>query len=109
MKFGTQRKRSNSSTWTPIVSGAISGSILSFVGHPFDTVKVRTQVSHNFHISTSQCVRSIAHREGLKAFYRGFIPAVSSAVFTSALRFGLQSNVNSHINCIFDETLFEID
>lgn len=36
---------SSSATWSPFISGAVSGIAVAVVGHPFDTVKVRMQTA----------------------------------------------------------------
>ncbi len=101
MKSRSRCARGNRSSWAPMVSGAISGSILSFIGHPLDTVKVRMQANSNVYASTQQCVRSIVKKEGFKIFYSGFTPALFGAVSTSAIRFGIQSKLNTQVGSIF--------
>lgn len=69
-----------------LVYGSIAGAGMCLVGHPFDTLKTRMQADR---LSLSKAYRQIAHKEGLKAFYKGMstpfgtIPIINSIIFTT--------------------------
>eukprot|EP00475_Leptophrys_vorax_P026188 TRINITY_DN3679_c0_g1_i4.p1 TRINITY_DN3679_c0_g1~~TRINITY_DN3679_c0_g1_i4.p1 ORF type:complete len:281 (-),score=79.48 TRINITY_DN3679_c0_g1_i4:809-1651(-) len=52
------------------LAGTVAGVILTLVGHPFDTVKVRLQTSTVF-FSGIDCAMRTVRLEGPKALYRG--------------------------------------
>lgn len=76
------------------VAGLVAGLSQSVVAQPFDFVKTRMQASATTYRSTTHCIHHTLKHEGLQAFYRGFYPSALSAMSTSALRFGVQGNVN---------------
>lgn len=52
------------------ISGGFGGASLVFVGHPFDTVKVRLQTSSEYK-GIADCVRKTVQRDGIRGLYRG--------------------------------------
>ena len=59
------------------IAGSISGAFGQFVGHPFDTVKVRMQTSPGlYNRGTINAVRLICVRESPLALFQG-VAAVS--------------------------------
>lgn len=76
-----------------IAYGAVAGSLGKLIEFPFDTVKVRLQLSHS-QISTMETISEILHREGIfNGFYKGIrAPMVGacmeSAVLFSAFQYG---------------------
>ncbi len=57
--------------WLP---GAVSGSVQVLVGHPFDTVKTRSQALNN---TSSWQSATILYKEcGFRGFYRGVVPPI---------------------------------
>ena len=78
-----------------VVCGSLAGSCMTFVGHPFDTAKVRMQTApaHRYD-GTLHCMRSTIAREGPLALYKGLPPAILTTCVTSGLRFGIQHRFN---------------
>jgi len=79
------------------LSGAAFGMISPVVGHPFDLVKTKMQTSqsspsasgttpkHHGNATSRDVVRRIYRTEGLRGFYKGFVPPfVASIGFRSA-------------------------
>eukprot|EP00475_Leptophrys_vorax_P026185 TRINITY_DN3679_c0_g1_i1.p1 TRINITY_DN3679_c0_g1~~TRINITY_DN3679_c0_g1_i1.p1 ORF type:complete len:517 (-),score=126.87 TRINITY_DN3679_c0_g1_i1:697-2247(-) len=70
------------------LAGTVAGVILTLVGHPFDTVKVRLQTSTVF-FSGIDCAMRTVRLEGPKALYRGMsgplvtVPVVNAIIFGS--------------------------
>lgn len=60
---------------TGFIAGILSGVTKLLIGHPFDTIKVRLQVSGDrFNNSVTNCVRTTVRKEGLRALYKGGSP-----------------------------------
>lgn len=84
--------------WRPIVAGAVAGSAMVLVGHPFDTTKVRMQASSaSRYRSTLHCLRETVMTEGASALYKGLSPAILTTCLTSGLRFGVQHEFNTRL------------
>jgi len=81
--------------WRPWVCGAAAGSVMTTVGHPFDTLKTRMQASAIPYTSTFHCASQTVRNEGLLALYKGLQPALLTTCLTSGLRFGVQQKFNS--------------
>ncbi|RAL14306.1 putative mitochondrial carrier protein [Aspergillus homomorphus CBS 101889] len=57
------------------VAGVFSGIAKLTVGHPFDTVKVRLQTSHESHFrGPLDCVLQTVRKEGVSGLYKGATP-----------------------------------
>ena len=76
------------------MAGCVAGIFSTFVGHPFDTVKVRVQLSsvegqRPKHSTPMQCAREIIRKEGACELYKGLasplvsVPLVNAIVFAS--------------------------
>ncbi|ORY80899.1 mitochondrial carrier protein [Protomyces lactucae-debilis] len=76
---------------TGFVAGIFSGVTKLVIGHPFDTVKVRLQVSgERFNNSVLQCLSATVKKEGFRGLYKGGTPplfgwAVMDAVMLGSL------------------------
>ena len=56
------------------ISGVVGGVVVTFVGHPFDTIKVRlqTQPHHNrIYRNTVDCFKKTVRKEGYHGLYAG--------------------------------------
>lgn len=79
---------------TGFVCGAVFGAVSPLVGHPLDTIKTRMQVDPLFRGSTTtvqQTVTLIYQREGLRGFYRGFVPPLVGSMAFRAILFSAYS------------------
>jgi len=84
-----------SDTVAPVLAGAVAGCIMTVVGHPFDTLKVRMQTaSSSVYSSTWACAKQTVSAEGFLALYKGLQPALLTTCVTSGLRFGVQHRFN---------------
>jgi len=70
--------RTSASAPTPLVAaiqdifaGTIGGMMTVLVGHPFDTIKVRMQVSAERFPTLKECVRQTWRENGVREFYKG--------------------------------------
>jgi solute carrier family 25 (mitochondrial carnitine/acylcarnitine transporter), member 20/29 len=75
------------------VSGMIAGASGIFVGHPFDTMKIRLQVG-----DLSQ--KASIGAKSLRELYRGLIPPLCTAGFTQFMVFGIYEHVKA--KCLVD-------
>lgn len=77
--------------WHRFLAGTASGVALVIVGHPLDTIKVRMQLSSGATPpSLVQVVRDIARTQGIRGFYRGFVPPVLFTGGINTVLWGLQ-------------------
>jgi len=84
-----------SDTAAPVLAGAVAGCVMTVVGHPFDTLKVRMQTaSSSVYSSTWACAKQTVSAEGFLALYKGLQPALLTTCVTSGLRFGVQHRFN---------------
>ncbi|RAL02044.1 mannosyltransferase complex subunit MNN9 [Aspergillus ibericus CBS 121593] len=68
-------KTSKKHDYKGFVAGVFSGIAKLSVGHPFDTVKVRLQTSHEGHFrGPLDCVLQTVRKEGIAGFYKGATP-----------------------------------
>lgn len=73
-----------------LISGAVFGMISPVIGHPFDRVKTTMQTSaahHNLVGTISQIYRG----EGVRGFYKGFVPPLAASVVFRSLQFSTYS------------------
>ncbi|OOF92804.1 hypothetical protein ASPCADRAFT_8444 [Aspergillus carbonarius ITEM 5010] len=67
--------KSSKHDYKGFVAGVFSGIAKLSVGHPFDTVKVRLQTSHEGHFrGPLDCVLQTVRKEGISGFYKGATP-----------------------------------
>jgi solute carrier family 25 carnitine/acylcarnitine transporter 20/29 len=80
--------------------GSIAGVVVSLVGHPFDTIKTRMQVTNQ---SLKSTVINLVEKEGIRAFYKGLssplctLPVINAIVFGSYATSKKMLEVNNHI------------
>jgi solute carrier family 25 carnitine/acylcarnitine transporter 20/29 len=69
-----------------LVAGTAGGFAICLSGHPFDTIKVRMQMTQ---LSLTNCIRLTMKNEGIKSFYKGVqspfytVPVINAVVFGS--------------------------
>ena len=68
------------------IAGSIGGAAGVCTGHPFDTVKVLSQISHT-NESLSAIISARLREQGLKGFYRGMSAPLVTDSFVSAVIF----------------------
>lgn len=74
-----------------ILAGTAAGLNVTFVGHPFDTMKVKMQMFPGEYDGFLSCAKSIIKNDGIMEFYRGVSsPIVGQIIFRSIL-FGSQN------------------
>ncbi|CAI2376826.1 unnamed protein product [Moneuplotes crassus] len=73
-------------------AGSIGGIAQVLCGQPFDIVKVRMQnqsSANPLYKNAADCVKSIYHKEGLLAFYKGTVAPLSGVALCVSVQFGL--------------------
>lgn len=75
-----------------LVSGAVFGLVSPIVGHPLDCVKTKLQAEAAFKNATfRQVVRTVWKQEGVRGFYRGFLPPLVGSVAYRGVLFSAYS------------------
>jgi len=78
---------------TGFVAGIASGVTKLIIGHPFDTLKVRLQVSgERFDNSVVKCLKSTVRKEGLRGLYKGGTPPLFGWAVMDSVMLGSLSN-----------------
>ena len=78
---------------TGFVAGVLSGVTKLVIGHPFDTLKVRLQVSgERFNNSVLTCLRRTVAQEGLRGLYKGGTPPLFGWAVMDSVMLGSLSN-----------------
>lgn len=78
---------------TGFAAGILSGITKLVIGHPFDTLKVRLQVSGaRFNHSVVTCLRSTIRKEGIKGLYKGGTPPLFGWAVMDSVMLGSLSN-----------------
>ena len=74
---------------TPLICGAIGGVATTLASYPQDIIKTNIQVvdAGKHQLSVGQVAQSIFHREGLRGFWRGFLPSATRAVLVESITF----------------------
>ena len=68
----------------------MGGISLTFVGHPFDTVKVCMQTQSRVnpvYKNSIHCAQSIWRNEGLRGYYKGVASPLAGQMFFQAMKF----------------------
>ena len=68
-------------------AGSVAGTACVYAGQPFDTIKVKMQVSPHLYRSTLQCLKDMTKKDGFKGFYAGATPALLAQVGENAVIF----------------------
>merc|ERR1712228_956502 len=68
-----------------LIASLLSGCLASFIGNPFEVIKVRMQSQINLYPNMLIAVQSIYSNEGILRFSRGLIPSmIRSSLLTAA-------------------------
>jgi solute carrier family 25 carnitine/acylcarnitine transporter 20/29 len=79
-----------------LVSGMMFGLVSPTVGHPFDTIKTKMQVEAVYqNLGFFQSARRIYETNGIRGFYRGFVPPLMASVAFRGLQFSAYSGTYS--------------
>jgi len=73
-----------------IAGGTMGGMGLVFIGHPFDTMKVRLQtqpVENPMYHGLVDCVKKTYRLEGIPGFYKGVLSPLAGQMFLNATQF----------------------
>jgi len=75
------------------IAGYFSGVALVFVGHPFDTIKVRLQIEGNSSRFRGpiHCLSETVKKEGVYGLYKGMSPPLVMTGIVNFFLFGIQS------------------
>ena len=78
-----------------LAAGALFGMVSPVVGHPFDLVKTKMQTTYH-HSSLTHCVQDIYRTEGVRGFYRGFVPPLIGSIAFRSVLFSTYSGTYSY-------------
>ena len=80
---------------TSFLAGTLSGITKLFIGHPFDTIKIRLQTEgpNGRFRGPLHCLQSTVHKEGLRALYKGATPPLVGWVLMDSLMLGTMTNL----------------
>eukprot|EP00794_Sanderia_malayensis_P006933 gene6933-7712_t len=70
-----------------LTAGSIGGVACVYAGQPFDTVKVKMQVSPNLYANSYQSVKDMLKKDGVRSFYAGSTPALVANIGENAVLF----------------------
>ncbi len=70
-----------------LTAGSVGGIACVYAGQPFDTVKVKMQVTGQLYKSSTQCIKDMVRMDGFKSFYAGTTPALVANVGENAVLF----------------------
>ena len=91
-------------TLKDITASIIGSTACVYTGQPFDTIKVRIQVQPGEFKSSFDCMMKTFRSDGITAFWRGSIPALTGSLAENAVAFA----VNGQLQRLFTKIyLFE--
>lgn len=67
-----------------LISSFLAGSVQTLIGHPFDTIKTRIQI---FKGSYRESISRIYKKEGVRSFYKGYLPPLIAGCFQNSFLF----------------------
>jgi len=90
-----------------LVNGGLSGLITISLMQPFQVVKTSMMVFYNKekHIKMTEMINKIKNEEGLKGFYRGFVPSFIKTVLGSAIYFAILEFNKKVFHSIFHQEI----
>ncbi|GMM38967.1 hypothetical protein DASC09_063060 [Saccharomycopsis crataegensis] len=85
-------RQKHAAGWVGFVAGVCSGMAKNTVGHPFDTIKVRLQVSEGRFTGPINALTQTIAKEGIKGLYKGFTPPLVGWVLMDSVMLGSLHN-----------------
>ena len=79
-----------------VTSAIISSTIGLIISNPFDVVKTRYQNIQSNNIKLIDLFKKIIKEEGMRTFYKGFIPSFTKCIPHAIISFTLLENLNSY-------------
>ena len=76
-------------TLKDVVASVVGSAACVYTGQPFDTVKVRMQVSPGEFSGPIECFRKTMWGEGVAKLWSGSLPALTGALMENAVAFGV--------------------
>ncbi|XP_077996057.1 solute carrier family 25 member 45-like [Glandiceps talaboti] len=87
--------------WADFVAGFLGGGAGLFVGHPFDTIKVRLQaqsISGTNYGGIIDCTRKLIGHESILGFYKGMGFPLATIPLQNAITFGAYGYALKHLS-----------
>jgi len=85
-----------------MIAGAFSGIAGVIAGHPLDTLKTKLQAPNTPFITFEHTLKYTFQAEGLRGFYRGIVPPLSTVALSNSITFAVYGKVKtllpSHLN-----------
>jgi hypothetical protein len=82
--------------------GAVGAMFNTYLGHPFDTIRVRMQNINNRYVSSINCLKSTYRNEGFFGIYRGSTASLCSIMAESSVVFATNKFLKQNIYGIED-------
>jgi len=76
-----------------VVSSLVGATLCTYTGQPLDTIKVRMQTNPNMFRGPIQALFQTAKNEGIRALFKGSIPALSVAVIENPIAFTVRGQL----------------
>ncbi|KXS20790.1 putative mitochondrial carrier protein [Gonapodya prolifera JEL478] len=92
-----------SDTWKEFAGGTVGGWAQVFVGHPFDTIKVRIQTNNQYR-NALDALSDTVKNEGPKALYKGVWSPILGIGLVNAVIFSFYDSFRHLINPDFPNT-----
>ena len=87
------------------LSGCFGGVLGTVLSHPIDTIKTKTQINN---MSIFKNIKDIYNFNGIRGFYKGFIPPLLSISLEKGAVFGVYNNIYNKklVNGIYTNHFF---
>ncbi len=91
-------------TITDYVPGAMGAILNTYIGHPFDTIRVRMQDVNNTYCSSFDCMKKTYHCEGIKGIYKGSVSSLFAIMIENSIVFATNDILKRHLNNVNGKT-----
>ncbi|VBB18214.1 hypothetical protein YASMINEVIRUS_677 [Yasminevirus sp. GU-2018] len=80
-----------------LASGTVGAVLNTYVGHPFDTVRVRMQKIDTSYNSATACLKHTYKTEGVSGLFRGVVPSLYCAVAENSVVFSVNEVLKRYV------------
>ena len=86
------------------VPGATGAILNTYIGHPFDTIRVRMQDVNNIYSSSFDCLKKTYRYEGISGIYKGSISSLLAIMIENSIVFATNDILKRHLNNVNGKT-----
>lgn len=90
------KNNNNLTIFERLFAGSLAGLTACTFTHPLDLIRIRLQTQNNVNTIT-QSINNIYKENGIKNFYKGYLPAVCSLTPFIAINFSVFDNLKTYI------------